>query len=108
MAHVHVNYVFRLRLGYENTEVCMVPAEPPLPSPTMYASKLGDFYTNGRADRISSKGARHEDEASPDLEPIVMATMTTILCGCHGVDDMISFYFDTTKITCAMHAHHRV
>ncbi len=32
------------------------------------ASKLSDFYTDGRADRIL-QGARPEDEESPDLEP---------------------------------------
>ncbi len=57
----------------------------------MYDSKLGDFYTDGRAERML-KGARPEDEASPDLEPNSMATVTTILYGCHGVDDTTSFY----------------
>ena len=42
-----VIYTICLRLWYENTEVCMVPAEPPLPSPTAYKSKLGDIYTDG-------------------------------------------------------------
>ena len=50
-----VIYVFRLRPWYENTEVCLVPAVLPLPSPTVYACKLGDFYTEGRADRNSKE-----------------------------------------------------
>ena len=87
-----VNDDFRLRLWYENTDVYMVPAELPLPSPTVHDSKCGEFYTDGRAERISKKGARPEDEASPDLEPILMATMTDndiVWLSWRCVDDLI-------------------
>ena len=47
-----VIYIFRLRLWYESTEICMVLAEPPLPSPAVYDSKLGDFYTDSAVDQI--------------------------------------------------------
>ena len=69
------------------SELCKVLAVLPLPSSTVQDSKLGDIHTGGKTDLKRSDTRRRS------------VSMTTILCGCHGIADIFSFRLEEKFIS---------